>query len=173
MAQAYIGEIRIMAFPFAPKNWALCNGQILPISQNQALFAVLGTTYGGNGTTTFALPNLQGRAPIHWGNGNGLPPAALGQTGGEEAHALTGPETATHNHLLKAAAAPAANAVGPGNNFLGAGSQNQYVAGSPVTALAAETIQPPTASGQPHANMQPYQVLNICICLVGVFPSRT
>ena len=82
MAQAYIGEIRIMAFPFAPKNWALCNGQILPISQNQALFAVLGTTYGGNGTTTFALPNLQGRAPIHWGNGNGLPPAALGQTGG-------------------------------------------------------------------------------------------
>lgn len=172
MSEAYIGEIRIMAFPFAPKGWALCNGQILSISQNQALFAILGTTYGGNGTTTFALPNLQGRVPNHWGNGSGLPPVPLGQTGGEEAHTLTGAETAAHTHALSAATAPAANATGPNNNFLGASAQNQYAAGNPSATLSAATIRPPATSGQPHPNVQPYQVVNFCICLVGIFPSR-
>lgn len=170
MSEAYIGEIRMMAFNFAPKNWALCNGQVLAIAQNQALFSILGTTYGGNGQTTFALPNLQGRAPIHWGNGAGLPQVVLGQTGGEETHALTGPETAAHTHVLRGATAPAANALGMSNNYLGASAQNLYVA-TPNTALAGEAIQP-VAGGQAHPNMQPYQVVNFCICLFGIFPSR-
>ena len=172
MADAYIGEIRIMAFSYAPKNWAMCIGQIMPIAQNQALFSILGTTYGGNGTTTFALPDLRGRAPIHWGNGNGLPPVVLGQKGGEENHTLTGGETGAHTHALSAATAPASNNIGPNNNFLGAASQNQYVPGNPSAALAGETISAVTPAGQPHNNLQPYQVLNICICINGVFPSR-
>lgn len=170
MAEAYLGEIRFFSFGFPPKGWAFCNGQILAIAQNQALFSILGTTYGGNGTTTFALPNLQGRAPIHWGSGPGLPPVVLGQVGGQENHTLTGAETALHNHFLNAAAAPAANTLGLNNNFLGASTQNQYAAGSPTGQLAGETIPTPPGAGQPHNNMQPYLAINACICIVGVFP---
>ena len=171
MSEAYIGEIRMMGFNFAPKNWALCNGQLLAINQNQALFSILGTTYGGNGTTTFALPNLQGRAPIHWGNGNGLPAVNLGQAGGEESHTITLPETGDHFHDLIAATAPNATVIGPNNAFLGVNAQNQYATGNPTGAMAAETVKP-SAGGQPHSNMQPYQVVNFCICLFGLFPSR-
>ncbi|HEY1189379.1 MAG TPA: tail fiber protein [Gemmata sp.] len=172
MSQAYIGEIRMMAFPFPPKNWALCNGQILAIAQNQALFAILGTTFGGNGQTTFALPNLQGRAPIHWGNGPGLPSITLGQVGGEEAHALTGQETAPHTHGMIGATAPSGNSRSPSGTFLGNSPQNQYAPGAPAAPLASETIAPPSPSGQPHPNLQPYQTVSFCICTAGVFPSR-
>lgn len=172
MSEAYVGEIRMMAFNFPPKNWALCNGQILQISQNAALFSILGTTYGGNGTTTFALPNLQGRAPVHFGNGNGLPPVALGQAGGEEAHALTGPETAAHTHqVMGATNPPTGNAIGPGNNYLGSSTSLLYTTGALAGDLAPETVKP-VAGGQPHANLQPYQVVSFCICLFGLFPSR-
>jgi len=172
VAEAYVGEIRIMAFNFAPRGWAQCNGQILAINQNQALFSILGTTYGGNGVTTFALPNLQGRTPMHWGSGAGLPPVALGQAGGQESHTLTGQETAAHTHVLSAAAAPAANAPGPGGNLLGTSTQNQYVGGTPTTTLAPETVSN-VGGGQPHPNLQPYLVLNVCICIAGIFPSRS
>lgn len=171
MSQAYIGEVRMMAFPFAPKNWALCNGQLLPIAQNAALFSILGTTFGGNGTTNFALPNLQGRAPIGWGNGNGLPPITLGQAGGEENHSLTGLETAAHTHTLVGATAPAAGAQGPTGNYLGTSTNNLYATGAVAGSMAPAAIQA-NAGGQPHANMQPYQVVSYCICLFGIFPSR-
>jgi microcystin-dependent protein len=171
VSEAYIGEIRMMGFNFAPKNWALCNGQSLAISQNAALFSILGTTYGGDGRTTFNLPNLQGRAPIHWGNGNGLPPVTLGQAAGTETHTITVQEAGDHIHDLIAATAPDGSVIGPNNAYLGVNAQPQYVTGNPTGPMAPETIKA-SAGGQPHSNMQPYQVVNFCICTAGIFPSR-
>lgn len=171
MSQPFIGEIRMVGFNFPPRGWAQCDGQLLPIAQNAALFSILGTTYGGNGVNNFALPDLRGRTAMHWGTGNGLPAVALGQKAGEEAHTLTGAETAAHGHQMNATSA-AANTGLPSGNFLAATSVNQYVGGNPTTALSAATIQPPAASGQPHPNLQPYQVVLFCIALVGIFPSR-
>jgi microcystin-dependent protein len=164
MAEPFLSEIRIMSFNFAPKGWALCNGQLLPINQNQALFSLLGTTYGGNGQTSFALPNLQGRVPIHVGTGR-----TLGETGGEEAHTLTVGELPTHTHAVSASNAATGGSSSPTNRFLG-GANNMYGAGAPLT-----TLQPATVSNiggsQPHTNLQPFLTLSFCIALQGIFPS--
>jgi microcystin-dependent protein len=171
MAQAYISEIRIFAFPFAPKYWALCNGQTLAISQNQALFSLLGTTFGGNGTTTFQLPNLQGRVPMHWGNYIGGGNYTLGQNGGQEAHTLTIPEMPQHLHQVIASTVDATDGA-PSPTLLWAkgASQNAF-------STAADSYQNPAAiktagSNQPHENRAPYLTVNFCICLNGIFPSR-
>jgi microcystin-dependent protein len=178
MSQAYIAEIRIFGFNFAPKNWAMCNGQFLPIAQNQALFALVGTTYGGNGVSTFALPDLRSRAPIHWGNGSGLPVVALGQIGGEENHLLITQEMPSHNHTFGATTAAATKK--PVNNGVFADDVDaqpvDYFATFNAPNSSYVNLNPlsmATAGGsQPHNNMQPYLVLNICICLFGLFPSR-
>jgi len=164
MAQPYIGEIKMVGFNFPPKGWAFCNGQTLPIAQNQALFSILGTTYGGNGQTTFALPNLQGRTPIYVGPGY-----VLGGIGGEVNHTLTGPEMPAHTHVP--VGAPTATAVDPTGLLLGKGASQNFYAASPNTPMNPASVGP-TGGSQPHNNMQPYLVINFCIALVGVFPSR-
>lgn len=171
MSEAYIGEIRVFGFDRVPKNWAQCNGQILPIAQNQALFSILGTTYGGNGQTTFALPDLRGTAPIHVGAGGGGT-YSLGQRAGEEAHTLLASEMPAHAHPLIGSGS-AADAPSPAGNLLAASSGlNPYAAPGALAPLAPGAIDP-AGGGQPHANMQPYLVLNVCICLFGIFPSRS
>lgn len=185
MSSAYISEIRIMAFNFAPQGWALCNGQLLPINQNQALFSLLGTTYGGNGQTTFALPNLQGRVAVGFDN-QGI--IVQGQMGGEINHTLTIAEMPAHNHLLMADASTASssnsNTPGPtqGAKVLGQSGgtsgtppapfgANMYSTANPATNLFPGSIA--TSGGsQPHPNEQPYLVLNFCIALQGIFPSQ-
>ncbi len=164
MTTPFLGEIRITAFNFAPKGWALCNGQLLPINQNQALFSLLGTTYGGDGQTTFALPDLRGRVPFHFGNGH-----TQGERGGEEAHTLINPEMPGHTHN-PAGSSATANATSPGGNVWATLSSGGY-AGNPNTTLNQASI---TNSGgsQPHNNMSPYLVLNFVIALQGIFPSR-
>ncbi|UGY18284.1 phage tail protein [Bradyrhizobium septentrionale] len=164
MSQPYLSEIRMMSFGFAPKGWAFCNGQVLPINQNQALFSLLGTTYGGNGTTTFALPNLQGKVPLHMGSG-----FALGQTAGETSHTLTIAEMPQHPHTFQGTTNNADNPVVTGN--LMATSANLYTAASNLTTLDPSTVGNAGGS-QPHENMQPYLTLNFCIALQGIFPSR-
>jgi microcystin-dependent protein len=163
VATPYLSEIRIMSFSFAPKNWALCNGQILQISQNVALFSLLGTTYGGDGIRTFGLPNLQGRTPNHVGQG-----FVLGQVGGEQAHTLTLPEAAVHTHSA-VASSTGSDADLPTGNYLGA-ANNLYAQLSNATSLPPATIAN-TGGSQPHNNMQPYLVLSFCIALVGIYPT--
>jgi microcystin-dependent protein len=166
MAEPFLSEIRIMSFTFAPKGWALCNGQLLPINQNQPLFALLGTTYGGNGQTNFALPNLQGNAPLHMGQG-----FTLGQRGGEQAHTLSISELPTHTHTLSASSA-AATAVIPTNALvLAQGAFEIYRGASSLVAMKGGTVGN-TGGSQAHLNMQPYLVLNFCIALQGIFPSQ-
>jgi microcystin-dependent protein len=165
MSEPFISEIKIMSFNFPPKGWAFCNGQVLPINQNQALFSLLGTTYGGNGQTTFALPNLQGRAPIHRGSG-----FDLGQLGGEQAHTLPGAEMPTHVHYVAASSVATGGVATPNGNFLGGGN-NVYHALQSLTPLHPSTISM-IGGGQPHQNMQPYLVLNFCIALQGIYPSQ-
>jgi microcystin-dependent protein len=167
----FIGEIRIFGFNFPPKGWAFCNGQVMSIAQNQALFAILGTTYGGNGTTSFNLPNLQGAAPVGVGTGFGQS-IALGQTGGESAHTLTTGEMASHSHGLWAAVAPGDNNRSPSGNYLGTATGLSWYAGQPSGVTLNPATVGLTGGTQPHDNTQPYQVLNYCIALVGVFPSR-
>lgn len=164
MAEPFLSEIRIFSFNFPPKGWAFCNGQFLPINQNQALFALLGTTFGGNGQTTFALPNLQGRSPIHAGAGFGL-----GTTGGESAHAVNISEMPQHVHFFQASSQDANQVVAAGA-LLGA-ANNVYGAAANVTSLPGGSIGN-TGGSQPHNNMQPYLVLNYCIALQGIFPSQ-
>jgi microcystin-dependent protein len=156
-----------MSFNFAPKGWAECNGQFLPINQNQALFSLLGTMYGGNGQTTFALPDLRGRAPIHIGSG-----FTEGQAGGQEAHTLTISEMPQHLHPLQANLLPnPADLAPPSPNLLGSLTTPIYKAASSLTTLLPATISN-VGGSQPHPNMQPYLVLNICMALQGVFPSQ-
>lgn len=172
MSEPFLGEIRIFAGNFAPNGWALCNGQSLSITQNTALFAILGTTYGGNGIETFALPNLQGRVPVHTGS---LPPLdfPMGQVGGEAAHTLIAAEMPVHTHVANAStskgntAAPAA-AVWAAD---AAGVTAEYQSGAPNTTMAPTAIANAGGS-QPHNNLQPYLVVNFIIALVGIFPSR-
>jgi microcystin-dependent protein len=173
MAQPYLGQISLFSFNFAPRGWAMCNGQLLPIVQNQALFAILGTTYGGNGTNTFQLPNLQSRTPIGYGTGVGLTPNSLGQTGGEENHTLLLTEMPSHMHPVQA------TSVGPTSGTPAANSIFATPAKVPVYRSAGSaTTQMNTASianaggSQPHTNIQPYLTINFCIALNGVFPSR-
>jgi microcystin-dependent protein len=166
MALPFLGEIRIFSFSFAPKGWALANGQALPINQNQALFALLGTLYGGNGQTTFALPDLQGRVTMGF-NGNHL----QGQSAGEASHILTIPEMPPHNHVPSANNAPGTLA-GPAGNFWANDSNDNATFGTaPDTSPNAAAIANAGGS-QPHSNMMPYLTLNFCIALQGIFPSR-
>jgi microcystin-dependent protein len=152
-----------MSFVFAPKGWALCNGQLLPINQNQALFSLLGTTFGGDGRVNFALPDLRGRTPIHVGSGH-----TLGERGGEQAHTLSIAEIPTHTHVFNASQGNA-NLPTPGNNMFGT-SNNMYAAATNLTAINSGTITN-TGGSQAHLNMQPFLTLSFCIALQGIFPS--
>ena len=168
MAEPFLSEIRIMSFVFAPKGWALCNGQLLPINQNQALFSLLGTTFGGDGRVNFALPDLRGRTPIHVGSGH-----ALGEKGGEQAHTLSIAELPTHTHVLNASSTAADKALpntGGGGNLLAPSPQQVYTA--PVNLAAMNPGSVTNAGGnQAHLNMQPFLTLSFCIALQGIFPS--
>lgn len=168
----YVGEIRIFAFNFAPRGWALCNGQLLAISSNTALFSLLGTYYGGDGKSTFALPNLQSRIPIHQGQGQGLSPYNLGQNGGTENVTLSTQQMPQHNHTVNAVGSPGgANRVG-GNLLANSTSGNVYNAPpSDGTTLAAAAIGN-SGGGQPHSNVQPYLCVNLCIATQGIYPPR-
>jgi microcystin-dependent protein len=166
MGTPYLGEIRVISFNFAPKGWALCNGQLLPINQNQALFSILGTTYGGDGRVNFALPDLRGRAAMHAGNG-----FTLGERGGEEAHTLTISELPAHVHTPQADPG-LPTLTSPAGNLWAKQSTNGYTTSlaSPV-AMSPQSISSAGGS-QPHANLPPFGVLNFIIALQGVFPSR-
>lgn len=166
MAEPFLSEIRIMSFNFAPKGWALCNGQLLPINQNQGLFSLLGTTYGGNGQTNFALPNLQGRAPIHVGSG-----FTLGQQGGEQAHTGSIQELPQHTHIARGSSATATLDSPAGNVLATTASVNAYGSPTNLVAMNAATIAN-TGGSQAHLNMQPFLTLNFCIALQGIFPSQ-
>jgi microcystin-dependent protein len=165
MAEPFLSEIRIMSFGFAPRGWALCNGQLLPINQNQALFSLLGTTFGGNGQTNFGLPNLQGRTPIHTGNG-----FTLGQGGGEQAHTLSAQEMPQHTHAVNVSSVATGGNNNPGGRFLG-GANNAYHALPPTTTMSPSTVSN-VGGSQAHLNMQPFLTLNFSIALQGIFPSQ-
>lgn len=164
MAEPYVGEIRIFSFNFPPKGWAFCNGQLLLISANAALFSILGTTYGGDGRVNFGLPNFQGCVPMHTGNG-----FVLGQAGGEQAHTVTISELPTHTHLVTASSNNA-NQPTPGAAYFPVTSSGAY-APTATTTLAPQAIANAGAS-QAHDNMSPYLTLSFCIALQGVFPSH-
>ena len=165
MADPFISEIKIMGFAYAPRGWAHCNGQLLPINQNQALFSLLGTTYGGNGVTTFALPDLRGRTPVHFT----FPGHPLGERAGEQAHTLSIAELPTHTHVLSGSGANAdANEIT--GRSLGT-SNNAYRAPTNLTALNSGSITNAGGS-QAHQNMQPFLTLSFCIALQGIFPSQ-
>jgi len=168
MAEPFLSEIRIMSFGFPPKGWALCNGQLLPINQNQALFSLLGTTYGGDGRVNFALPNLQGRAPIHVGGGQ-----TLGQQGGEQAHTLSVSELPAHTHTMNATSADAVPNTNPGANVMLAKAGGDSIYGNLAGAVALDPRAVANVGGsQAHLNMQPFLVLDFCIALQGIFPSQ-
>jgi microcystin-dependent protein len=172
MADPFVAEIRIFPFNFAPKGWAFCDGQILPISQNTALFSLLGTTYGGNGQSTFALPNMQGNAPMHPGQGPGLSLHDLGETGGSETVTLLESEIPAHSHSVVASEADAIERL-PGGQLMATGiTISQYQVPGPLTPLNPSALTP-AGGDQPHNNMQPYLTLNFNIALQGVFPPRT
>jgi microcystin-dependent protein len=173
MAEPFLSEIRIMSFVFAPRGWALCNGQLLPINQNQALFSLLGTTFGGDGRVNFALPDLRARTPIHVGSGH-----TLGERGGEQAHTLSIAELPTHTHVLNGTS-NGATTVAPANNVLARGQAsngnpiNYYdTTASNMVAINAGSIVN-VGGSQAHLNMQPFLTLNFCIALQGFFPSPT
>jgi microcystin-dependent protein len=174
MADNFVGEIRVFPFNFAPTGWALCNGQLMPISQNTALFSLLGTQFGGNGTTNFALPNLQGFIPVGQGQGPGLSDYIIGESGGAPTVALSLSTIPSHNHTLPvSAAAGRVNTPSP-STVLGAtgrGSPDVY-AGSATGSMLASSVGN-AGGGQPHNNLMPYLVLNYCIALSGIFPSRS
>ncbi len=169
MADPFVAEIRIFPFNFAPKGWAFCNGQILPISQNTALFALLGVTYGGDGKSTFALPNLQGSTPLHPGQGVGLSLYDLGQQGGSQYVTLLQSEMPVHSHSFTASEG-VINESTPAGNLFGVG-ETRYAAPANVTQMAPQALT--VAGGSlPHNNMMPYLVVNFCIAMQGVFPPR-
>ena len=172
MGTPFLGEIKIMSFGFAPRNWAMCNGQFMPINQNQALFSLLGTMYGGNGQTTFALPDLRGQTPLHVGGSFNV----QGQKGGEQSHTLTIGELPTHNHALNASKTQG-DKVNP--NFGGTGyvlAQDPGNCYSPALTPNGAALNPLSVSNvggsQAHQNMQPFLTLTFCIALIGIFPSR-
>jgi microcystin-dependent protein len=169
----FVAEIRIFPFNFAPKGWAFCDGQILPISQNTALFSLLGTTYGGNGKSTFALPNMQGSVPMHPGQGPGLSLHDLGETGGSETVTLLQTEIPVHQHSMMASNADS-NSQSPGSQLFagGVGGISFYGAPPPTVQLDSGALAA-NGGNQPHNNMQPFLTLNFCIAMQGVFPPRT
>lgn len=169
MSEPFLSEIRIFSFQYAPRGWAFCNGQFLAINQNQALFSLLGTTYGGNGQTTFALPDLRGRVPLHAGSG-----LTLGERLGQEAHTLTLSEMPAHNHPVGAFdGAVDSNSTGPAGVIFArtADASTLYFSGSANNVMNAGVVSP-TGGSQPHENRQPFLTLNFCIALIGIFPSQ-
>jgi microcystin-dependent protein len=171
MADPFVAEIRIVAFNFAPRGWAFCDGQLLPLSQNTALFSLLGTTYGGNGKSNFALPDFQGRSPMHQGQGPGLSLRDLGETGGSETVTLLQSEIPNHNHIFNYVGIDGNN-PDPTNNLFGGSESTDAFRNAPDTTLALQELAL-TGGSQPHNNMQPYLTLNFIIALQGVFPPRT
>ncbi len=169
MSEPFLAEIRIVGFTFAPRGWALCDGQILPINQNQSLFSLLGTTYGGDGQTTFALPELRGRTPMHAGTGNGAT-YPLGQTGGEETHTLSVAEMPSHQHQFVASASES-NSVSPIDSIVASGTALEGFRATENLGAMADSGVLNTGGGQAHNNMQPFLALNYCIALQGLFPS--
>ena len=174
MADPFVAEIRIFPFNFAPRGWAFCNGQLLPLSQNTALFSLLGTTYGGNGQSTFALPNLQGSAPMHPSLGPGLSLHDLGETGGSQTVSLLESEMPSHSHTLNASSTTGTKSLPSANSLARTSGATPYLppAGAPLVALSATSLAVAGGS-QPHNNMMPYLTLNFNIALQGVFPPRT
>jgi microcystin-dependent protein len=180
MSDPFVAEIRVFGFNFAPRGWAFCNGQLLPISQNTALFSLLGTTYGGNGTTNFGLPNFQSRVPMFYGQGPGLSLYSQGETGGSASVSLLLAEMAAHNHLFNVTSANGTQASAAGaqlarpfkGNLQSSNSAKLYSAAAPGQTMAATALSP-TGGGQPHNNLMPYQTLNFCIALQGIFPPRS
>lgn len=168
MSEPFLAEIRIVGFNFAPRSWAFCDGQILPINQNQSLYSLLGTTYGGDGRTSFALPDLRGRVPIHEGASNGTS-HTLGSKAGEETHTLADPEMPQHTHTIQADTNPS-DSQDPTNAVL-AKSGNIYRDSTNLVDMVSGTMAD-TGGGQGHENMQPFLALNFCIALSGLFPSR-
>lgn len=169
MSEPFLAEIRMVGFNFAPRGWAFCDGQILPINQNQSLYSLLGTTYGGDGRTSFALPDLRGRAPLHVGSSNGTS-FPLGQKTGEETHTLAANEMPQHQHVTQGSDT-AGNVSTPSGNVLGREVGNPYGQASNLTPMNSATVAN-VGGGQAHNNMQPYLALNFCIALQGLFPSR-
>jgi microcystin-dependent protein len=168
MAEPFLSEIRIMSFVFAPKGWALCNGQLLPINQNQALFSLLGTTFGGDGRVNFALPDLRGKAPIHVGSGH-----TLGERGGEQAHTLSIAELPQHVHVANGVSAPATDTTPSASLVLAEStSQSLYTGPSNLISMKPNAIAS-VGGSQAHLNMQPFLILSFCIALQGIFPSAT
>ncbi|MBL8252188.1 MAG: phage tail protein [Candidatus Competibacter sp.] len=174
MADPFVAEIRIFGFNFAPKGWAFCNGQLLPLSQNTALFSLLGTTYGGDGKTNFALPNIQGSVVMGPGQGPGLSLHDLGETGGSDTVTLLDSESPNHTHTLRIHAGDPAdlNAPNPSRSLARSNGGNAYGPANSLVAMSANAVSP-AGGGQPHNNLQPYLTLNYCIALQGVFPPRT
>ena len=169
MSEPFLAEIRIVGFNFAPRGWAFCDGQILPINQNQSLYSLLGTTYGGDGRTSFALPDLRGRTPIHVGSSNGTVHLE-GQKGGSETVTLSAAEMPSHNHVPRANTGQINVGTLAGNTW-GTGTDNMFSSTTPNASMRSG-IMPNVGGGQAHDNMQPYLVLNFCIALQGLFPSR-
>lgn len=171
MAEPFLSEIRLFSFIFPPRGWAHCDGKLLPINQNQALFSLLGTTYGGDGQVNFALPDLRGRVPIHAGNG-----FTLGQTGGQEMHALTASEIAPHTHGITALAKLADERSPAGRLWAAPGVSAYHTGGAGEGGGAAvqlhESVIEPSGESQPHNNMQPFLTVSYCIALQGIYPSR-
>lgn len=166
MSEAYIGDVRLFGFNFPPRYWLPCQGQTLAISQNQVLFSILGTTYGGDGITTFMLPDLSGRAPVHVGNG-----VSLGQSGGEENHTLTINEIPAHNHTVQASEQGSSVYTPVGGAWAPAGNSTNSYSAAADSQMSASAISP-TGGSQPHTNMQPYLAMNYCICISGLYPPR-
>jgi microcystin-dependent protein len=173
MSSPFLGEIKLFACKFPPKGWAFCNGQQLAIQQNQALFSLLGTTYGGNGQTTFALPDLRGRVPLHFGTGQGLSTYNLGQNGGSESITLIQSQLPAHSHMMVCNTSSGGQA-NPTNNYPSVPSSSSAgIYESTYNSTMATGMLGNTGGSQPHENRQPSLVLNYCIALVGIFPSRS
>lgn len=166
MAEPFLSEIRMMSFNFPPKNWAFCNGQFLPINQNQALFSLLGTVYGGNGQTTFALPNLRGRLPIHFGAGH-----TLGEGAGSSAVTISQQTMPQHLHFLQGTTNSTGNAATLGGALMATSGNTVYAPPASLVALDPSSVSS-IGGSQAHTNMMPYLVINFCIALVGIFPSQ-
>ena len=171
MSDQFVAEIRIFGFNFPPTGWALCNGQLLPISQNTALFSLLGTQYGGDGKSTFALPNLQGNGAVHQGQGNGLTERFVGETGGSTTVSLLATEMPLHLHNLSASVLPADGPNPAGAYTAAPANDNLYAAPAGIQSMAPQCL-PMAGGSQPHNNMQPYLTMNYCIALQGIFPPR-
>ena len=169
MSEPFLAEVRIIGFNFAPRGWAFCDGQILPINQNQSLYSLLGTTYGGDGRTSFALPDLRGRTPIHVGSSNGTS-HTLGQKSGEETHTLSAAEMPSHDHVAQASSDNATGGI-PVDTALARSTLPLYHTPANLTAMNAMSVSN-VGGGQAHENMMPYLALNFCIALRGLFPSR-